>query len=182
MEWLPRERRWGLGVSGREVGNTHPAWSCTRRVHGLSAPGAVRPIKVVPLEEVREAVTTLLRAVEDFEVEALAEHGADPAPRRAIGLRMIGSSEAVLESDHTAHPAPRLGSICAAIVGEQRVDADAVFPESAPRANKEVGRGPALLATEQLRVNQPAAILNRHMEQLPAHVPVRCPLSPWMRC
>src|ERR1022692_3169777 len=129
----------------------------------------MRPVLVVPLEEASEAVSAVVRALENLEVEALAEHGADPAFRLAVGLRVVGASEAMAQLSRPAHSPPGLGPVGGAIVREQTVDADALGPKPAQRTDQKMGRGPPLLVAEHLRIDQPAAIVDGHVEHLPAH-------------
>ena len=140
----------------------------------------MRPLLVVPLEEASKALTSVLRAGEDLEVEAFTEHGADPALRLAVGLGVVRAREAVAELRHAADASPGLGAIRIAVVGEQAVDADALLPEPAQRANQEVGRGPTPLVAEHLRVHQTAAIVDGHVQHFPADAAVvRRPDATW---
>jgi hypothetical protein len=96
--------------------------------------GAVWSVTVVPLDELLEAGEALLAAVEDFEVEALAKRGLDPAFGLAVGLR-VGTGAAVAEPGHAAHPAPRRRPVRTAVVGEDAVNGNALLAVPAHRAD-----------------------------------------------
>src|ERR1019366_4644581 len=80
--------------------------------------GAVRAVPVVPLDEVCEAVSTVIRVGEDLQVAALTEHRANPALCFAVGLRVVGTGEAVAHVRCPAHLPPCLGLVGGAVVGE----------------------------------------------------------------
>jgi hypothetical protein len=73
-----------LDVSLGEIGDTHAAWlskACAKREPVV---GAMRSVQVVPPDELLQTGAALLDAVEDLEVDALAEGRLDP--RSALPL------------------------------------------------------------------------------------------------
>src|SRR5207253_10383616 len=96
---------------------------------------------VVPPYEANEAELSLLAVLEDVQVEALAEHGPDPALRLAVGLRVVGPRASMADSSCSAHAPPNARAVRVAGVGEHALRHDPLSARPADGANQEPRRG-----------------------------------------
>ena len=123
---------------------------------------------IVEVEEPGKQRSPLVGVVERPSVGPLVEEGPDHPFGLAVGLRSIGPRKPMTDAELVAGRREGEAAVAAAVVGQDPLDRDAMGGIEAPGSAEEGGgRGRGLIG-QFLRVGQPAVVIDRDMDPVPA--------------
>jgi len=126
----------------------------------------VRAVKVIVVEEEREAGGAVETGVVRASISPLASEGLDEAFGLAVGLGSVRTGEAMLEAQLAAGLGEKFGAISGAAVGEEALNADAmslVEVDGVVKSGQDTG---SLFIREEGGESQARVVIDGNMEGL----------------
>jgi hypothetical protein len=127
---------------------------------------------IVEVEEAGEARNTRLGRGERFRVRPLLEQRPDEPFGLAIGLGPIRPGEPMTDAELVAGRREVVTSIAATVVGQDPLDGDPVARIEVPGSLEEARRGRRCFIGELLGVGEPAVVVDREVDPVPAQAVV----------
>ena len=132
----------------------------------------MRSTSIVEVEEAGEARNTRLGRGERFGIRPLLEQRPDEPLSLAVGLGPIRPGEPMTDAELVAGRREVVTSIAAAVVGQDPLDRDPVARIEVPGPLEEARRDCRRFVGEFLCVGQPAVVVDREVDPVPAQAVV----------
>jgi hypothetical protein len=101
-------------------------------------------------------------------LDPISEGDAASRPRRAVGLRRVGSGAEVAKLAQPAGFGEDPGDVARNVVGHDALDADAAVAEPAAGADEKAARRGAALVLEDLDIGEPRGVVDGDVDDVPA--------------